>query len=90
MYAISANDFLLFVENEIYRVVCTIKNPHAQIYKEALLAGIVKCYQEDGDLNTLSKECITMSVGASLSDGLFLANEAALEEITKSIHVYRL
>lgn len=90
VYTIAVNDFILFFEKERYRVVCSIKNPHAKIYKEALLCGILKCYMEDGDLNKLSKECITMSVATSISDGLFLPSDELIEEIVKSINVYRL
>lgn len=90
VYAISSNDFLLFMENEIYRVVCSVKSSSKTIYKEALLCGIIKCYEEDGDMETLSRECISMSVGAALSDGLYVSNKKVLEELQSKITVYRL
>lgn len=90
VYAISSNDFLLFMENEIYRVVCSVKTLSPTICKEALLCGIIKCYEEDGDMERLCRECISMSVGAALSEGLYVSNERVLKEIQNKITVYRL
>lgn len=88
VYVVSANDFLLFFEGNVYRVVCTVKDPTKKVHKEAIIAGIIKCYLEDGDLKTLSEHCLSMSVGAGLSDGLYAPSEEVIQSLHSKIHMY--
>ena len=90
VYTLHCNDILLFVDGKVLRVTCAIKQPHRQCYKEAILSGIVKCYVEDGDLQKLAEECMAMSVGASISEGLFIPQETLVDTIKEKVMLYSL
>ncbi len=90
VYTMQCNDLLLFVEGKVYRVTCSVKQHHKKCYKEAIISGILKCYSEDGDLVKLSEECMSMSVGTSLSEGLYIPNETLLAQIKQKVMLYSL
>lgn len=88
IYTLRYNDFLLFLEGNIYRVVCNSKINNGQLFKEALLSGIIKCYVEDGDLLYLSEQCMSMSVVSAYSQGLSLPDVALLAQIKDEVMIY--
>lgn len=90
IFTLQFNDMLIFVEGNIYRVVCSIKNKNITIHKEAVLSGIIKCYNEDGDLKRLSEECMCMSVGVGISEGLYIPNQDTIDLLKEKVNVYSL
>lgn len=88
VYAISANDFLFFFEGSVQRVVCSVKQVSNYIHKEAIISGIIKCYIEDGDLRTLSEQCLSMSVGACLSGGLYAPSKEVITSLKTKMNMY--
>ena len=88
IYMYAPNDFLIFYNKRIYRVLSTIKLASKKIYKEAVLAKLLQCLENDDNFETMCKECLKSSMGANLSDGLFITTELALEKMDNSVHVY--
>ncbi|NBK98940.1 MAG: hypothetical protein EOM50_13140 [Erysipelotrichia bacterium] len=90
IYTLQYNDFLVFVEGQVYRVVCHIKSSHHTIYKEALITGIIRCYEEDGDLEMLCEQCMCLSVGMSISKGLSVPDEKSIAILKEKVILYSL
>lgn len=90
LFPVSCNDFIIFMEGNVYRVNCLIHFASKMVYKEAIFSGIVKCLVEDGDLYKLSEECLSMSIGMSLSEGVKIPSEDAMKMIKNKIHVYQI
>lgn len=88
MYMHTPNDFLVFYGNHIYRVLSMIKLTNQHIYKEAVLSAILSCLNKDSDFETMCKECIILSSGACISDGLFMTTALTKEKIENTIHIY--
>lgn len=90
LYPISCNDFLIFTDHQVYRVNCMLHFNDKNVYKEAILSGLIKCLVEDGDLYKLSEECLSMSVGMSLSEGSIIPKEDVIKMVKNKINVYQI
>lgn len=89
VYTVAYNDFIFFMDGEMIRVVCSVKEYDAYIYKEAIMAGIAKCYEEDGDLQKLSEECLMLSVACAFGYETLSLDELK-KELQDKIFIYRI
>lgn len=89
---ISSSSNMLYVckEDELYQAKHPTQDPSQQLYLEAIVAGVLKCYQEQGDMRQLLKLCLSFSVGASLSTGLYVPSEEALHMIEQKIQIHKI
>ena len=88
IYMIDPTDFLIFYNGRVYRSLNLIKLKNKKICREAVFCAIITSLEKDYDFEEMCKECIVMSVGANISDGLFIPSEATLEKLKNTTHVY--
>ena len=87
---VSSHQMIVSLNGKLYAATYIVKDPIREHYLDAILAGIIKCYEEDGDIHVLLKEALSRSVAASLSSGLYVANNKLLMDIKSKIKVFGL
>lgn len=84
---VASNKIVASVNENVYAATYSVGDPVSGCYLDAVLAGVIKCYEEEGDVYVLLKEVLARSVGASLSSGLYVVNPKVLMDIKTKIKV---
>ncbi|MDQ0361242.1 hypothetical protein [Breznakia pachnodae] len=87
---VSSHQLVVSLNGKLYAATYMVKDPIHGHYLDAILAGIIKCYSEDGDIYVLLNEALSRSVGASLSSGLYVPTDKILMDIKTKIKILSL
>lgn len=88
--SVSSNCLLVFLGDEVYKATYKVTDPIQGTYIAAIVSGVLKSYEQTEDLTFLMKTIMSLSVGASLSSGLYIADSKVLEEIAETVEIEHL
>lgn len=88
--SVSSNVIYICKDDELYQAKHPTEDPKQQVYIDAIASGVLKCYQEQGDMRQLLKLCLSFSVGSSLSTGLYVPSKEVLQLIEQKIQIHKI